>query len=47
MELTFEDFDIEPYDDCKTDWLEVKDGGTVGAPLIGAYLKITRVLTSC
>ena len=37
IELSFEDFDVESYDDCKTDVLEVKDGGSVNSPLIGIY----------
>lgn len=35
VELTFETFDVEPYEDCKTDVLEIKDGDDIDAPLIG------------
>jgi len=50
VELTFDDFDIEPYDDCKTDVLEIKDGGTKQSPLIGGqycnYRRPPKVVTS-
>ena len=35
IQLKFMDFDVEPYEDCKTDLLEIKDGGTKNSPLIG------------
>ncbi|XP_065656920.1 cubilin isoform X3 [Hydra vulgaris] len=42
IEVTFEDFDIEPFDDCKTDVLEIKDGGNKNSPLIGILSKSIR-----
>lgn len=35
VKLRFHSFDVEPYEGCKTDMLEIKDGGDKGSPLIG------------
>ncbi|XP_057296871.1 cubilin-like isoform X2 [Hydractinia symbiolongicarpus] len=42
IELTFVDFDVEPYEDCKTDVLEVKDGGDINSPMIGIMVNNTE-----
>ena len=43
VQLTFKDFDVEPYEDCQTDFLEIKDGGNKNSPLIGIFLLINNL----
>ena len=38
------DFDVEPYEDCKTDFLEIKDGGTKNSPLIGNFRNSVKMV---
>ena len=45
VKLSFIDFDIEPYDGCKTDMLEIKDGGSKNSAMIGENFLLFIVLT--
>ncbi|XP_066922061.1 neuropilin-1a-like [Clytia hemisphaerica] len=43
VKLSFLDFDVEPYDGCKTDMLEIKDGGSKNSAMIGGqYCNLRR-----
>lgn len=44
IQLKFLDFDVEPYEDCKTDFLEIKDGGTKNSPLIGNFRNSVKMV---
>ena len=47
IELSFHDFDIEPYDDCKSDVLEIKDGSSRRCPLLGMLFIFVFFFSLC
>ena len=36
--IDFEDFEVEDWNDCAADWLEVRDGDTFNSTMIGSKL---------